>query len=788
MYNIYFKIGFRNLLKRKGYSLINIGGLALGMAVALIIALWIWDEISFNKYADDYPYIARVNRRGKGYSSYVLPTGLGTQLKTDYGNHFKHVVMIRARLEERAIATDDKNFLQNGYFMQSDGTDMFSLNMIYGRRDGLNDLNSIFLSESLSEKLFGNVDPVNRIISMDSKWDLRVTGVYKDMPKNSELSEASYFAPLDLFLKGWSSLDIWDNYNMFIYVELNPQDDFDKVSSVIKDVIKPYENNSENEILLHPWSAWKTDYINGSEVLSTRFVRVCLFGAIGIFLLILACINFINLSTARYERRAKEVGIKKTIGSSRGQLIGQFLSESAVFVMLSFLVALFLTDMFLPVFNQIADKNLIILWDKPIFWLTSIAFMLFTVLLAGSYPAFYLSSFSPLKTIKGTLRSGSKARVSRKALVIFQFTVSISLIIASIVVYQQIQMAKNRSVGYSVDGLITLPIRSQEYYKKFDALRNELKRTGVVIDIAQSNYPITSDKGWNGGFDWLGKDPGYGVSFNTMVITPEYGQTVGLEFIDGRDFSREISSDQSGIIINESALKIMGLKNPVGQTISCPPILNNGGKRYTILGVTKEMIKGSPYEPAFPSVMFYAPNYLEQSFIRINPSVNINEALPEITKVFHSLVPSVPFDFKFVNDEFNKKFSAEENIGKLAGIFSFIAIFISCLGLFGLASFITEQRSKELGIRKVHGASVIRLWNILSTDFILLVFISGLIAIPVSYYFLNKWLQNYIYHINISWWVFIIATLGSLSIALLTVSYHTIKAALTNPVDYLRSE
>ncbi len=758
------------------------------MAVTLIIALWIWDEISFNKYADNYPYVARVIRKGKDYNSYVSPAGLGTLLKTDYRNHFKHVVLVRARLEERAIATNDKNFLQDGYFMQADGPEIFRLNMIYGSRQGLNDLNSILLSETLSRKLFGNVDPVNKMVTMDAREDLRVTGVYEDLPNNSEFNEASYFAPLDLFLKGWSSINVWDNYNMYIYVEINPQDDFKKITTLIKDVIKAHENNSESEILLQPWRTWETDYIKGSEVASVRFVRVCLFGFIAIFILILACINFINLSTARYERRSKEVGIKKAIGSGRGQLIGQFLSESAISVVLSWFIALALADTFLPVFNQIADKKLIILWGMPFFWLVSFAFILITILLAGSYPALYLSSFSPVNALKGTLRTGNKAAISRKVLVTIQFTASISLIIGSIIIYQQIQMAKNRPVGYSPEGLITLPIRSPEYYKKFETLRNELKRTGAVMDIAQSNYPITSDKGWNSAFNWEGKNPGDEASFNTMLVTPEYCKTIGLTFTEGRDFSRDISTDKEGIIINRSALKIMGLKNPVGQIISCPPVLFNERKNYIILGVTDDMIKGSPYEPSFPAIMFNAQNNLSQSFIRINPEISISAALPEIEKVFHELVPSVPFDFKFVDEEYNKKFSAEERIGKLAGIFSFIAIFISCLGLFGLASFVTEQRSKEIGIRKVHGATSPSLWNMLSKDFIILVLISSFISAPISYYFLSKWIQNYTYHVQISWWVFVTATMGSLIVALLTVSYYTLKATLTNPIYYLKSE
>jgi putative ABC transport system permease protein len=788
MYNIYLKIGIRNFFKRGGYSFINIAGLATGMAVTLIITLWVWDEMSYNKYADNYPSVARVLRKGKAYNSYVCPTGLGTLIKSDYGNHFKNVVLVRARLEERAIVAEDKKFLQNGYFMQEDGPELFRLKMRYGNRKGLNDINSILLSASLSEKLFGKVDPVNKIIKMDASWDLRVTGVYEDLPGNSDFSDASYFAPLDLYLKGWSSLNIWNNYNMYIYVEINQGEDFNTVSNLIKDIAKVHEDDASNDILLHPWSDWKHEYVKGTSVISARYVRIYLIGSIAVFILLLACINFINLSTARYDRRSKEVGIKKAIGSSRGQIIFQFLSESAIFVVISWGLAVFVADMILPFFNEIADKKLTILWNNPFLWIISFSIVMLTIFLAGSYPALYLSSFNPVKALKGAVIPGGRATILRKALVVFQFTVTVILITGSIIVYKQVQMARNRPVGYNPEGLLTLPIRSQDYNTKFEVLRNELKKSGYITEMARANYPITSDKGWNTDFNWEGKDPGNNVSLNWMLITPEYCNTVGLKIVEGRDFSREISTDQSGILINRSAVKAMGLKNPVGQVINCPPIKINEKKDYIILGVTDDIIKGSPYEASFPSVMFCEQDNLSQSFIRINPETNLREAITSIEKVFNVLVPSVPFDYKFVNEEYKKKFSSEERIGKLAGIFGCIAIIISCMGLFGLASYLTEQRSKELGIRKVNGATVYDLWMLLSADFIKLVIISNIIAAPLSLYLLSKWIRNYPYHIQISWWMIGTATLITILVALITISYHTLKAAYINPVKYLRSE
>jgi putative ABC transport system permease protein len=788
MYNIYLKIGIRNFFRRGGYSFINIVGLATGMAVTLIVTLWVWDEMSYNKYADNYPNVARILRIGKSYNSYVCPSGLGTLIKSDYGNHFKHVVLVRGRLEERAIKADDKKFLQNGYFMQKDGPELLRLKMRYGSRNGLSDINSIMLSGSLAEKLFGKEDPVNKIITMDATWDLRVTGVYEDLPGNSDFDGASYFAPLDLYLKGWSSINIWNNYNMYVYVEINQGEDFKKISNLIKDVAKVHEDDASNDIILHPWSDWKYEYKNGTPGISARYVRIYLIGSIAVFILLLACINFINLSTARYDRRSKEVGIKKAIGSSRRQIIFQFLSESAIYVILSWALAVTAADMILPYFNKIADKKLTILWDNPFFWTMSFAIIISTILLAGGYPAFYLSSFNPVKALKGTVQPGGRATILRKSLVVFQFAVTVILITGSIVVYEQVQMARNRPVGYIPERLLTLPIRSLDYDAKFEVIRSELKKSGYVTDMARANYPITSDKGWNSDFHWEGKDPGNNVSLNTMLVTPEFCKTVGLKIVEGRDFSREISTDHSGIIINRSAVKAMGLKNPVGQIINCPQIVVSGRKDYVILGVTDDIIKGSPYEANFPSIMFYAQANMSQSFIQINTDVNVSEAITTIEKVFNELVPSVPFDYKFVNEEYDKKFRSEERVGTLAGIFGCIAIIISCMGLFGLASYLTEQRSKELGIRKVNGASVINLWNLLSADFITLVLISNVIAAPVSLYLLSKWIRNYPYHIQISWWIIATAILISVIVALSTVSYHTIKAAFISPVKYLRSE
>ncbi len=799
MFKNYLKIALRNLKKNKGYSFINICGLGLGMTVAMLIGLWVHDELSFNKYHENYSHIAQVYRnniwQGNIETNTATVTGLGTHLKETYGEYFENITMVRARIEERVVASGEKKFTQSGYFVQPGFPDMFTLKMVSGTRVGLQDMKSILLSESLAKKLFGDVDPVNQVIKMDARWDLKVTGVYEDLPKSSTFNVATYFVPLDLYLDGWSHLNVWDNYNMYLYVQIHPGVDFERVSAIIKDAMKPFvivEYNASAasaEIFLLPMSRWHlhSQFENGVNVMSDNLKFVWLYGIIGVFVLILACINFMNLSTARSEKRAREIGIRKTIGSMRRQLVIQFLSESFLVTIFAFVLALSLVQLVLPWFNEVAGKELSILWTNSGFWLGSFAFIVFTTLLAGGYPAFYLSSFNPVKAVKGNFRPGRSAALPRKVLVVKQFTISIALIIGTMIVYQQIQHVKQRPVGYTREGLLQLRPRSPEYWGKYHSLRDELKKTGVVYEVAEANYSVTNTLGWNPFFDWKGRDPDFNPSFNTIRVTHEYGKTVGLQFIDGRDFSRELSTDLSGLLINESALKLMGLENPVGEIISWDPP-HQPFAYYQILGVVKDMVKGSPFEATYPSIIFLSEDDLNWLYIRINPQVSVSEALPKIREAFNRIVPSAPFDYEFVDDVYAAKFQAEERIGKLAGFFATLAIFISCLGLFGLASFVAEQRTKEIGIRKVVGASVTNIWYMLSKDFILLVIFSCVAAIPIAYYFLNGWLQKYEYRMEISWWIFIGAGVGALLIAMLTVSFQAVRAATANPVESLRYE
>jgi putative ABC transport system permease protein len=763
--------------------------------VAMMIGLWVYDEFAFNKHHENYATIAQVYRKeiwqGEIEANTHLTTGLGTLLKTEYSLHFKNVMMVVAQTEERVIASGENKFTQSGYFMQPEGADMLTLKMIHGSRQGLKDTKSIFLSATLAEKLFPDTDPINQTVKMDAKWDLQVTGVYEDLPKNSEFSEATYFAPLDLYLDGWGNLNTWDNSNMYIYVQIHPGGSFEKISEVIENAMLahvPEEHAKiKPEIFLHPMKDWhlNSEFKNGVLVTSKRMMMIWYYGAIGAFVLLLACINFMNLSTARSEKRAKEVGIRKTIGSQRAQLIQQFFSETLLVAIIAFVLSLFIVQLSLPWFNSVADKMISLPLTKPTFWLACIGFAVFTGLLAGSYPALYLSSFKPVKILKGTFKAGRLAALPRRILVVVQFTVSITLAIGTIIVSQQIQYAKNRPVGYSREGLISLRTASPEYKGKYLALRTELINTSFVEDIAEANYAVTDTRGWNDGFVW--RDQKFEPSFNTIYVTHEYGKTIGWEFVDGRDFSREFPTDLSGIVINESALKIMGLQNPVGESLTWTEDGLDIGT-YKILGVVKDMVKGSPYEPTDPSIIFLSENDMQWLYIKIKPSVSPHEALSKIKTAINGIAPSAPFDYTFVDQAYDTKFHAEEQIGKLATIFSVLALLISCLGLFGLASFVAEQRTKEIGIRKVMGASVVNLWRMLAKDFVVLVVIASLIAIPIAYHFLKEWLQQYQYRTEISWWTFLVTSIGALIVTLLTVSFQSVKAALMNPVNSLKSE
>ncbi len=799
MFSNYIKIAWRNLLKNKGYSIINIGGLALGMAVTLIIGLWIEDELTYNDYFENRDTIAQVyqsqtfnNQTGTGPA---IPLPLEPALRDGYGDNFKYLVM-SSWTQDSYLQFGETNISRPGNYMQREAPLLLNLNILKGDRDGLRELNSIMLSESTSDALFGQVDPIGKTIRLSNEIDLMVSAVYEDIPTNNSFDDTEYIIPWDKYVssRDWikNSLDNWGNNSFQMFVQLAENTTFEGVTDAIIDVKKNSDADVEEynpRIFLLPMEDWhlRSNFDNGIQT-GGRIKYVWLFGFIGAFVLLLACINFMNLSTARSEKRAKEVGIRKSIGSQRGQLIYQFLSESFLVVLFAYVIAVAIVLLCLNGFNDLARKEILFPWTNVTFWLISAGFVIFTALLAGSYPALYLSSFRPVDVLKGTFKAGRYAGLPRKILVVVQFTVSVAFIIGTVIVMQQINYAKNRPVGYDKEGLVQVPTMSQDFSGKYDLMRDQFLASGAVIEMSASSSPTTRIWSNRSGFTWEGKPEGFQEDLAWTEVTPEYAKSLNLKIVEGRDFSRDFASDSLGVLINETAKKELGMENPVGKFLKdtdeedpAPPM--------KIIGVVEDMIAQSPYEPVKQGVYVF-DRFDNSSYynLRLNPDKSATENIATIERVFKSQFPDLPFQYDFVDEQYGQKFASEERIGTLSGIFTALAILISCLGLFGLTSFVAEQRTKEIGVRKVLGASVFNVWNMLSKDFLKLVIISCFIAVPIAYYIMNGWLQEYPYRIILKWWIFALAMLGAMGVTVLTVSFQAIKAARQNPVKSLRTE
>ncbi len=795
MYSSYFKIGLRTLLKNKGYSFINISGLAAGMAIAMLIGLWVYDELSFDQNFDHYDRIVQVMQHqtqdGNTTSQLNIPMPLGPTLRNEYGSDFE-VLSMATWTNEHILSAGDKNINRLGNFAEVGFPELFSLSLLQGRRDALGDPSSVLISELTAKALFGSDDPMNKSIRIDGKLDVKVMGVYQELSSNSSFKNLAFIAPWEMYVNSepWlkRSVDRWNNNSFQLFGLLTAEADLNSVSEKIKTVKSdhdPEQKRFDPEIYIYPMKNWhlRSKWINGVNV-GGQLQMVWLFGIIGVFVLLLACINFMNLSTARSEKRAKEVGIRMTLGSVRSQLINQFLSESLLVVFIAFVLALGIVTLSLNAFNQLAAKQIVLPLTQPYFWLASFAFVLMTSLLAGSYPALYLSSFRPVRVLKGTFKAGRFALVPRKVLVVLQFTVSITLTIGTIIVYRQIQYTQNRPVGYDRDGLVMVPKKTPDFEGKYEVLKAELTKADVINEMAQSSSPTFSIYAYNGGFLWEGLNPNFQYSnFATIWVSPEYGKTMGWKIKEGRDFSRELSTDSISVLINESAVKFLGLNDPVGKEVKW-----GDDSRYQIVGVIDDMIMQSPYGAVEPAIYFCDYTDLSWFHLKLNPNKSVHESMATVEQVFKKIIPSAPFEYQFADESYAQKFDSEVRIGKLTTVFSSLAIFISCLGVFGLASFVAEQRTKEIGIRKVLGASITSLWQMLSNDFIVLVIIACVVAVPIAVYALKGWLNTYEYHTTIAWWIPAAAVVGALSITIITVSYQAIRAARMNPVKSLRSE
>lgn len=795
MFKNYFKIAWRNLIKSKIYSIINILGLATGMAVAMLIAFWIWDEVTYDRYHANHERLAQVmttfiDNDGKMETGQAVCMPIGDELRTKFGSDFKNIVMASWNFGH-VLAVDDKKITANGMWVEANFPSMFTIRMLKGNINALSDPSTILINASLAKTLFGDADPINKLIKLDNQDSYKVAGVFEDFPHNTSLYDAKIFLPWKKYIttEQWlkDAATQWNNHSWQAYVQVADNINMDKETQKIKDVVMVHKNektDGKEQALLFPMNKWRlySDFKNGKPA-GGRIQFIWLFSIIGVFVLLLACINFMNLSTARSEKRAKEVGIRKTVGSDRGQLIRQFLSESALVAFISFLFSIGLVLLLLPMFNKLAAKTIQLPWSNTFFWLIALAFTFLTGLISGSYPALYLSRFEPIKVLKGTFRVGRFASLPRKILVVVQFTFSIALIIGTIIVFKQIQYAKNRPVNYRSQGLLTVMISTPDLRGHLDALRSDLLATGVVDNMAQSSSPTTAVWSNQIGFNWQGKDPNSLPVFGTIAVTEDFGKTIGWQVKEGRDFSKEFATDSLAMVLNEAAVKLVGMKRDiVGETIEF------NDKKYIVVGVIKDMIMESPYKPVTPTVFLYDRNWANTITIAIKQGAPIKSSLSKIEAVFKKYNPGAPFDYTFNDEDYAKKFADEERVGNLATFFTILAIFISCLGLFGLASFVAEQRKKEIGVRKVLGASTYNLWRMLSSEFALLVIISCFIAIPLAWYYLNHWLKQYDYRTTISFWIFIASGVGALAITLITVSFQAIKAALANPVKSLRTE
>jgi putative ABC transport system permease protein len=807
----YFKTAWRSLLKNRLSAFINIGGLSIGMAVAMLIACWVYNERSYDRQFTNYDRIAQVWQLWSGgkQAQRIIPAAVTWELRSKYGSDFKRIVA-SSQTQEHIFAAGDKKLVRGGNFMEPAGLDLFSVPMLRGDHGGLKNSNSILVSESLAGALFGGEDPMGKVLSMDDTVALKITGVYADFPYNGSFRDVSFLAPWDLYARNDPETRYngksWGDNNWQTFVQLADRGDIARLSAKIKPVKAEHDpfldaaghNTNTTALFLHPMNRWHlySDFRDGDPN-TGRIKYVQLFGLIGVLVLLLACINFMNLSTARSEKRAKEVGIRKVVGSLRSQLVGQFYCESLLVAFVSFCCALGLVQMALPFFNQLANSQISIPWGNPGWWAVGIGFTMVTGLIAGSYPALYLSSFAPVRVLRGTAwfrtspergttlwakfrRAGRLAAMPRKALVVLQFTVSIAMIIGTIIVFRQVEYARSRSVGYDQGRLVMMHQHTRDIHAHFAAFRNAMVGTGVVAEVAESVAPVTESWPFNGGLKWTGHLKWDGEQdFSMKGVSTGYAKTVGLQFVEGRDFQ---ATDSNSMVVNEAALANMKMKDPIGKMITWQRFT------FTIIGVVKNVVMESPYETPYPALYYlnaYSSSYVT---IKLNPQVNVQQALAQMAPVVSKFSPAEPFDYKFVDAEYGAKFKDELQIGTLAGFFTALAILISCLGLFGLASFVAEQRVREIGVRKVLGASVFTLWKLQSREFLWLVGLSCVVAIPIAWSVLRSWLQQFPYRTEVGWWIFAVAGGCALVITLATVSYHAVRAARMNPVRSLRTE
>lgn len=782
-------VTFRNLRKNGFYSLINISGLAIGITCSILILLWVADETSFNKFHPkaDRLYQVWVNAHFDGrinsWTSVPLPTAEALKpananivrvAVTDWGGN--HLLSV----------SEDKRMNKRGFNVGEEFLEMFQFPLIAGNAEQvLDDASNIVITESTAKAFFGNEDAMGKIIRIDNQHDLKVAGVLKDIPSNS-----SFRFDFLLPYKHWYNTNSWvkrnstnwGNYSFQVFVELNDPKNKDAVENSIRGMLGEHGEDKEmkHAFFLYPLLRWRlySNFDNGVEQ-GGMSDYVQLFTIIAVFIIVIACINFMNLATARSERRAREVGIRKSVGSRRRELIMQFIGESIIIAFISFVVAIVASQLLLPSYNTLVEKKLFIDYSSKEFWLFSVGLIVITGTVAGSYPAFYLSSFQPVKVLKGKPTIGKGASLPRKVLVTLQFGFSILLIISMFVIYNQIQLAKGRDIGYSQENLITVPL-NKDYHDNVKHIKEELLASNAVESMVRVNSAIT-DINSNNFVGWPGKPDELKVIFTTIVTDYDWAKTMGVKMIEGRDFSEDFKSDSLAIIVNKAAIKVMGLKDPIGTD------LDLWGKKRKLIGVCDDVLMGSPYEEVKP-MFAVLDDWWGSITIRLKKTRDLQGSIKTVENVFKKYGAAYPFEYTFVDVEFQKKFTTINLTSKLASLFAVLAVIITGLGLFGLASFTAEQRTKEIGIRKVLGASVSSLVSLISKEFSIMVIVAFGISAPISWWLMTQYLERYAIRTSVAWWIFPLTGAIALGFALLIVSTQALKAAQSNPVNSLRNE
>ncbi len=791
----HIKIAVRNLKKHKGYSFINIAGLATGMACTILILLWVLDELSYDRFHAKAENIYRVlveypDNTGRIITAPVTPAPLAAAFKEEIP---EIINAARWGKDERdPLKYEDKAFYEDGIStIDPEFLQMFTFSLVKGNLEtAFSDKRSIVISEELAQKYFGDEDAIGKVLNWNN-WQLyTVRGVIKNVPRNSHI-QFDFLRTFQIEKESWPDGFTWYNFNRYTYVQLAEHADVQEVNRKMTEILK--KNNQYTRIptvklSLQPLTEIHLNAGFESEYADIRDIKyIYIYSIIAFFILFIACINFMNLSTARSINRAKEVGMRKTAGAVRFQIFKQYIGESILLASVGQAIALLLVELFLPTFNNLSGKQLSVHYLDLRLIAGSIAIVLLTGLLAGSYPAIYLSSFSPLKVLKGTLNVGSKKSVLRKVLVVTQFSLSILLITSAVIVNQQLHFLRNKNLGFEKENVVYLPVKDN-IGAKFEVAKNELLRDQKILSVAIKDcLPTTTVNSVRVAVG--GQETERGFPMTLAAVGYDYFETLNWQLVAGRDFSKEFPTDANeAYILNEEAVQQLGIESPVGQTIT---VEDRSG---TIIGVAKNAYFKSLHnkiEPQLYSVLndytSNAMNLLGVIMIKIK-GTNVSETFANIEKIWYDVNPNYPLEINFLDEKYNSLYKSEKQISTIFNYFTFLAIFISCLGLFGLASFMAEQRTKEIGIRKVLGANIVSIVYMLSRNFTAWVLVANLIAWPVAYYLMNQWLQDFAYRINISWWTFILAGALALVIALLTVGYQAIKSATANPVEALRYE